>query len=57
MQTKERTNVSYSYSYFTNENEMKFGLESTGIGKLPKIKMILPQISLNFCESLNFAIC
>ena len=57
MKSTERTNVRYSYSYVSNEKENSFEFTTAAIGKLPKIKMVLPKISLSFSENLSLAIC
>lgn len=53
MKTKETDTVKYSYSYF-EENETLKACTDIIIGKLPKIKMSLPKLTLVDNLSLSF---
>ena len=49
--------VHYSYCYVNqNQNTEAIIPVSNCIKKLPKIKMTLPKISLQFCENLNITL-
>ena len=53
MKFREEKQVQYPYDYRINEND--FSLSSQPIGKLPKIKLTLPKISISENIELKIA--